>query len=274
MRSEASSGPISLFKRHEQVREVCSERVQTQVPPPSLTRGQKLALIPPNPTELYDDFHLHIDRQGRITARSNQGDKHGHCELTIPSSIDLARALLARNTRDAELCQALGRQLYDQIFPKDIHTLIQETEAVARNNGHKIRIRLDIEAEELARLPLEFLYREDRRQFLAIDPRTALSRYLQASYPRNHVRLTAGPLHMLLIISSPSDQERLNINEWRSAVTQALEVPINQHLLTLDCIPTGTYQEITQAILRHKPNIIQFVGHGIYQNQFPGFDAR
>lgn len=235
-----------------------TSRSEQSAPPAAIS-------TPPDPVELYDDFYLHIDQLGQIMARSNQGDKRGRCEVTLPANIRLALSLLHQNTSDAELCEDLGSQLYELLFPKEIHTLFQETEAVARNQGHNLRLRLDIEAESLARLPLEFLYRQDRGHFLAINPRTVLSRYLQVSYPRNHIRLTDKPLHMLLIISSPSDQEKLNIAAWQDAITEALAGPLNQHLLTLDCITSATYAEINRAMLQRKPDLIQFVGHGIYQ---------
>src|SRR5262249_50799419 len=76
-----------------------------------------------------------------------------------------------------------------------------------------------------------------------------------------------GPLYMLTIISSPSDQPALNINQWKSTITQALAEPIAQQHLELDFVTRATQYEISQALLKRKPDIIQFVGHGIYKNK-------
>jgi CHAT domain-containing protein len=239
---------------------------QTEVATSAIQRQGATPMIP-EPPENYVDFHLHIDRQGRFIAHSNEGEASTYSTLVIPSNIALALDLVTENKKNATLYKNLGRQLYDLIFPGAIHTHLQKTEAVARDRRQKIRIRLDVEVEMLARLPLEFLYREDRGHFLAIDPHTALSRYLHLSYPRNSVRRRTGPLHMLVIISSPSDQVSLDVNQWSRIIAQALTEPVKQQRLELEFVTNATHEEISRALLQHKPDIIQFVGHGIYEDE-------
>lgn len=46
----------------------------------------------------------------------------------------------------------------------------------------------------------------------------------------------------------------------------ALKMPLAQNLLTLHIVKRSTRKEIRDALLQRKPDIIQFVGHGVYQN--------
>lgn len=261
--------PVLELPSLEEVMEVWEEGQRApeltapSAPQPDPQQKEKPAR--PTPVERFDDFYLHIDHQGRIVAQSPQGEATARCQLEIPLALQSFLVLARRNEKSAEIYQMLGSLLYEHLFPPDIHTLFKQTEAVARSNHRHIRIRLNIEANALASLPLEFLYRRDHGHFLAIDPHTALARYLHVDSPRKRVRLHDGPLHMLLIISSPTDQPRLNVEEWRDLFYETLEEPLKQNLLTLDCVTMSTYEEITLARLKRPPNIVQFVGHGIYQ---------
>jgi len=70
---------------------------------------------------------------------------------------------------------------------------------------------------------------------------------------------------MLIIIASPNDQIPLDSNEWESIIVDALAVPIKDGSITTRTVKKATYEEISGALLRQQPDIVQFVGHGIYE---------
>ncbi len=217
-------------------------------------------------SEQYVDFDLHIGPSGHATANSPQGEATADISIEIPSNIRLSLRLIERRAADADLLKDVGLELYKWLFPGPIHTHFHQTEAVARTENTKMRLRLRVEAEEIASLPLEFIYRETGGYFIAINPDTVLSRYLSMPMPPGYVRRREGPLHMITIIADPTDQTRLPPDEWESIIEEALAEPLENGQMTLRTIKRATRKEIRDALLQQEPDIIQFVGHGIYRD--------
>ena len=71
---------------------------------------------------------------------------------------------------------------------------------------------------------------------------------------------------MLAIIADPTDQTRLPPDEWEALIEDALAGPLANGQMTLQTVKRATRKEIRNALLQHKPDIIQFVGHGLYRN--------
>jgi CHAT domain-containing protein len=217
-------------------------------------------------SEHYLDFDLHIALNGHAIANSPEGQATADIPTQVPNSIRLSLNLIEKRAADADLLKQVGQALYDWLFPSNIHTHFHQTEARARLEKAKIRLRLRIEAESIASLPLEFLYRMQGGYFLAVNPGTVLSRYVNLPLPPERVRRREGPLHMLAIIADPTDQTRLPPGEWEAIIRDALAVPLANREMTLQTVKRATRKEIRNALLQQKPDIIQFVGHGIYQN--------
>jgi hypothetical protein len=218
-------------------------------------------------TDTYYDFELQIGRDGHVVARTPEGEAVADISIQPPEDIQLALELIENRTATAELLKRLGRSLYGWLFPPPIHTHLHQTEAVARAKQAKIRLRLCIESPGIARLPLEFLYRETGGYYLAVNPDTVLSRYLNLPLPPGRVRRhEERPPHVLAIISDPTDQTRVNPEEWERVITDALADPLASGAITLKTVKRATRREIRSALLDRKPDIIQFFGHGIYQD--------
>lgn len=216
--------------------------------------------------EEYVDFEIRVDKQGKIRARSQQGQREDSVLTVVPNNIALAVNLIKQNAVDEKTLQELGKCLYDIIFAGEIDKHFNQTEAVAKERKQKLRIRLTIEADSLARLPWEFTYREEGGHFLCVNPKTVLSRYLDLPVPPNRVRRREGPLDMLIIIANPSDQIPLDPDKWEGIVLESLQKPIEDSLITTRTVKRATYEEISDALLVQQPDIVQFVGHGIYKN--------
>jgi small GTP-binding protein len=216
--------------------------------------------------EHYVDFDLHIAPDGRATANSPEGQATADISTQVPNAIRLSLNLIENCQTNAELLKQVGQAFYDWLFPDDIHTHFHQTEAVARAKGAKVRLRLRIEADSIASLPLEFTYRAIGGYFLAINPDTVLSRYLNLPMPPGYVRRRESPLHMLVIIADPTDQTRLPPDEWETIIQEALAEPLAAGQMTLQTVKWATRKEIRDALLKQKPDIIQFVGHGIYKD--------
>jgi hypothetical protein len=216
--------------------------------------------------EKYVDFDLRIEANGHAVASSPEGEAKDYISIPEPNSIRLALQLIERRETNANLLKDIGRTLYDWLFPGAIHTHFQQTEAVARRDNAKLRLRLRIESPIIAGLPLEFVYRDTGGYFLAVNPATVFSRYLDLPLPQQQVRRREDPLHILAIISDPIDQVRLVPDEWEAILKEALNTQLLDGRMTLQTVKRATNKEIRNALLKQKPDIVQFVGHGIYQN--------
>jgi hypothetical protein len=129
-----------------------------------------------------------------------------------------------------------------------------------------VRLRLRIEADSIASLPLEFTYRTLGGYFLAANPDTVISRYLNLPLPSERFRRDNRPLHMLAIIADPVDQGRLDPSEWESVIHDSLAGLLASGRMTLQTVKHATRREIHNALLKRKPDVIQFIGHGVYRN--------
>ena len=156
--------------------------------------------------------------------------------------------------------------MYNWLFPDDIHTHLHQTEASARNENFKLRLRLRVENPTIASLPLELLYREKGNYFLSTNPDTVLSRYLNLPLPPERVRRREGPLHLLIILSEPGDLAQFDAPSWDALIREALAKPLADNSLSIRTVARATRKEIRNALLEKKPDIIQFVGHGIYKD--------
>lgn len=216
--------------------------------------------------ERYTDFALHISPDGLGRAVSEEGERKATISLDIPDDIGLTIDLIEHDKTSETLLKQFGRRLYQILFPASIDKHFNQTEAVARRDGRKIRIRLTIEPDGLAQLPWEFMYRGEESYFLATNPGTVLSHYLDLPLPQGYARGREAPLHMLTIISNPKDQAQLDLNRWEGIVRSALAKPLKDGLLTLKTVEQATFEKIRDALLESPPDIVQFVGHGVYDN--------
>jgi CHAT domain-containing protein len=216
--------------------------------------------------ETYTDFHLCISQDGVISAVSVEGERGSGAAVVLPAQIAQLMRRVEDNATDEELLKEFGRQLYALLLPGPIETHFNQTEAVARRMGHKVRIRLTVDSDELARLPWEFIYRQEAGYFFSIHPMTAFSRYLRLPMPPGPVRRREGPLHLLLIISSPHDHIPLDADEWEQIVVNSLAKPLEEGSLVIKVVKQATRREIGSALLDQSPDIVQFVGHGVYRD--------
>lgn len=81
--------------------------------------------------------------------------------------------------------------------------------------------------------------------------------------PRNRVRQRTGVLDMLVLISKPKDQNPVETEPgtWEKIISQPLEGE-NIRLR----FAKAEIDSIRDAILEYPPDIVQFIGHGIYRN--------
>ncbi len=230
-----------------------------------LDRDESLSFARDNYTMNYQDFQVLVTKDEKIRVDSEQGEEQGELRLDI-NEIKLTLQLIEQGQTDEDLLKGLGGKLYKALFPMDIYGQLRATMAGAEENNYNVRLRLVFESPELATLPWEFLYDERTETFLANDTRTVLSRYIDIPLKKRELKPRSSPLLILLVISSPTDLPRLDVDGEEKLLRSALAKHLEAGTIQLDVLPEPTIRNINQK-LREKPyNVFHFIGHGIFEN--------
>lgn len=218
----------------------------------------------------YHNFDIWIDRkmEGTYPLRAGSetlGEARDFLSLD-PDTPDLqeARRRLARQQTTRELLVDFGTRLYGYLFTqgsKGIEALFQRCcgEVLSRQD-EGIRLRLRIEAPDLATLPWEFLYSPSSESFLGTSIHTPLVRYLEVFEPILPLP-TEPPLRMLIVIP---DSPGLNTEDERANLASAL-TDLEDYVHPTILEGNVTWIRISDALLEERFNILHFIGHGDFR---------
>jgi ATP/maltotriose-dependent transcriptional regulator MalT len=193
--------------------------------------------------------------------QSAAGEASSLCTLD-PARDDLQADLQRIETGDTtdRLLPEFGRRLFDALFPDPIAAVYRSSLGLAWGQGKGLRVRLRLEAPELAVLPWEYLYDGEEDCFLAVSPNTPLVRYVPMPHP-NRPTSARPPLRVLVVLSSPMDALSLDVDKEKGLIEQALRANIEQGRVRLQVLERATVAEIGQAMRAFRPHVFHFVGH-------------
>jgi len=159
--------------------------------------------------------------------------------------------------------QALGRELFGALFDPAMTTLLLQSQERADDKDRGLRIRLWIEAPELAMLPWEFLYDPGRQDYLTLAASRPLVRYVPPANPPEPLAVEP-PLRILGVIASPAGARQLNVERERQRLELAVDGLRGRGELDLVWLG-GQSARYLQAALRDGPwHVLHFIGHGGY----------
>lgn len=220
--------------------------------------------------EKYIDFELFVDEIGRVRATCSEVGEASGDPIPVQHYMDKVETfltLVSENTTNENILRGLGKELYQMIFSEKINVLFRNAETIAQSKNKLIRIRLKVDCLSLEHLPWELMYDDYRHNFFVANPSTVLSRYLDVSLPQRYISATSDALRILVIISSPSDQYPLDADQWENIILESLQEPIQQRKIVTRIVKLATREEIDRALMSFSPNVIQFVGHGVYKDK-------
>ncbi|GHO67442.1 hypothetical protein KSC_063340 [Ktedonobacter sp. SOSP1-52] len=180
----------------------------------------------------------------------------------------LERVLVGEEAR-ADLLRDLGSWLWRALLPESAPQQEREVLVQALRSAHTTLL-LTL-PETLARLPWELLYNPEqtgKSGFLAL--RRPL---IRRSSSEATVDMLKPPLRVLLLVSSPpglGDDSRVDVESERAAVEQAVREAREAgylHLLVEDIV---TPQRVQRHLVRFKPHIVHYIGHGVYSESSGG----
>lgn len=225
----------------------------------------------------YLDFDLELEsRGGKYVARvlASPGGE-GKTEFVLPfSDQDIELLLLKmgfssarRRGRDASKLDAakqFGGKLFATVFAGPVQRcwLTSMEKAAGEGAGLRLRLRMN-EAPELADLPWEFLFDATLDQFLNHSVETPLVRFLDLPAPPRALKLQP-PLKILVVISLPSDWEKLAADQEWENMQRELQSPVERGLIILERTDRATMPALQRKFRQGEYNVLHFVGHGEY----------
>ncbi len=155
--------------------------------------------------------------------------------------------------------QEIGYSLYKSIFTAQV--LLTFGQAQGKVGAKGLRLRLNIEASELATLPWEAMY--DGQEWLATKNDTPLVRILPQKHRFKTVRnlQIRGALKILFIGASPTDLPNLKIEDAVQQLQQLLKEDIDKKRIVFDILINATLDELRQQLVKGY-HILYFAGHG------------
>jgi len=191
--------------------------------------------------------------------------------LFDPLSPEVAKILYRYENEetDPQFLREAGTFLFETLFPRrpgdynSTYDLLLECIGRYIPTPHQgIRIRLRINAPEVATVPWEFLYAPNKRKFLATWIRTPLVRYLDMGTPVRKLELPT-PANMLIVIP---DNPELDVDREKAVLKKALEKMGRR--INPTCLKGNVSLCQLDDTLKEKKNyfhILHFIGHGEFR---------
>jgi len=163
-------------------------------------------------------------------------------------------------TRGERVLRDFGREAFRSVItnaPK-IQKIYERSKGVAKD----LRIKLRIEAAELAGLPWEYLYEEDEiPNFVSL--RLPIVRYLETAGEAKRMGVK-GPLRILGMIADPATGEwpKLNVVNERNRINKGIDKIQRKGQVDFQWVPGGTGKDLMKKLLEGNWHVFHFIGHG------------
>lgn len=164
--------------------------------------------------------------------------------------------------------ESFGKKLYDAVFRDEVREcLTSSLHQVDREeiSGLRIKLRL-VDVPELANLPWEYLYHPTLRRFIVLSSETPITRYVNLPRPVMPLRIT-GPLHLLVMVASPSDYQPLDVNREKTKLENALSDLEQRGLIVIEWLENHTLAALQQRLRWGPVHLFHFIGHGGWDEQ-------
>jgi hypothetical protein len=162
--------------------------------------------------------------------------------------------------------RAFGERLFDTVFAEGVRDRYHASFGqVTAERGLRIRLRLT-DVPEIACWPWEFLYDSTRANFLALSKRTPVVRYLDL--PEAVKPLEASPpLRILLMVSSPTDYDPLDVEQEVGNVRQSLAEVIAKGFVVVERVDVAALSRLQRMLSEGTYHIFHFIGHGALSSE-------
>ena len=193
----------------------------------------------------------------------------GELENAVLEIDDKSHSGLA--TRGEQVLRDFGRGVFRSVFTEvpSIQNIYQQS----KGKSDDFRIKLRIEATELAGLPWEYLFDEnDQPGFVSLS--RPIVRHLDTVGAVGRMGVK-GPLRILGMISDPSTGEwpKLNVAKERQRINKGIDALQHAGRVDFQWVPGGSGKDLMKKLLEGDWHVFHFIGHGGVEDEIPGGDA-
>lgn len=167
-------------------------------------------------------------------------------------------------TEEDAVMRNIGTPLFRFLFDGTVNSLFYESRREAKRQGKGLRLRLRVDAPELAALPWELIHDPRGDDFVSLSADTPLVRTLPAARPLDPLTVTP-PLRILGMVASPTGWQTLDVAKEKANVDRALADLQAAGMVTLTWLERGTWRALHRT-RRQEWHVFHFIGHG-------GFDT-
>jgi hypothetical protein len=154
-----------------------------------------------------------------------------------------------------------GRGLFEALMSSEVRSCYRNSLGTARAQGKGLRIRLRVDAPELAALPWEYLYDDVEGEYLCLATETPLVRYLELARPPQPLTIQP-PLRILGMVASPSDRPELDVELEKQHMAEAIQHLQDEGQVSLTWLGGQTWRDLQKAMRGGPWHVFHFIGHG------------
>ena len=194
-----------------------------------------------------------------------------------PRKVRGVRFVRAEEPRNLDLVEAFGRRLFESLMDGDVGELYEDCQRRAREVGGKaaelegvrdsdvrgLRLRLIVDAPDLAVLPWELLFDPDLDDFVCLRADTPLVRHLDLQWSAGTLT-TEPPLRVLAMIG---DSRGLDVEREREHMELAVEHLVARGDLELTWLDGHTTRALQSKLDEDEWHVFHFIGHGSFDEE-------
>jgi CHAT domain-containing protein len=184
----------------------------------------------------------------------------------------LEQALLrsaSRGSVDEKVLRDFGHAVFDAIFQnaKSISALYTKSQVAAEAQVGQVaglRVRLQVDAPDLAQFPWEYLYNSGVREWLGLFHKSPIIRRLDVLKPGAPLELS-GPLNILGMVANPQTKKWKPLEDAereRRLIDQAIAPHQAAGKVNFRWVPGGTWDALRTMMGAQDWHVFHFIGHG------------
>ena len=166
---------------------------------------------------------------------------------------------------ELQAVQDFGRALFDALLIGEVRGRYDVSQERATSQDKGLRLKLRVNAPEMAALPWEFLYDPRRDEYVCLSQETPIVRYIELPRPIQPLAVTP-PLRVLGMIASPRDVGNLDVNQEKQRVETALHDLQAAGLVELNWLEGQIWRDLQQTMRRGQWHVFHFIGHGDFDS--------
>ena len=226
----------------------------------------------------YENFDLTLAQVGegryRATVAASPCGDSVEAEFALPFDttrlenlllrLDPGRSGVRRASTDPreEAALQLGEGLFQAVFGGAVGDVWARNRDVVHAEGKGLRLRLQLDrAPDIAGLPWELLHDHRTNTYLAQSDRTPVVRFLDVPQAMRPL-VVGGALHILVVISAPTDLADLDVDAEWAGMQEALADRVANGSVVIDRLPEASLTELSRWLRRHTVHVLHVVGHG------------